>query len=56
MKRAINAVLGSMLVGLGSYVLYRSLREIERHRVEDAAVDLASEDSFPASDPPSAGR
>ena len=39
MKRAINAVLGSMLVGLGSYVLYRSLREIERHRVREPGED-----------------
>jgi hypothetical protein len=48
-----------MLVGLGSYVAYRAVtrmcRAIDR-RAEDAAVDLASEDSFPASDPPSAGR
>ena len=55
MTRSLKAVLSSMLVGLGGYVVYRAVREAGRRRAEDAAVDLASEDSFPASDPPSAG-
>ncbi len=60
MTRSLKAVLGSVLVGLGGYVMFRTVartvREAGQRRAEDAAVDLASEDSFPASDPPSAGR
>lgn len=56
MKQLLPILLGAGVAFLGGAVLYRVIRDRARWSLDDDdldEIDLASDHSFPASDPPS---